>query len=448
MLASHRRVHVAALVALATFLGPTLTAFAKRPARAAKKGGAAPAEETAAPEPSPSPLAAPTAAPPPPPPPDQAPPPEPPAADAAAPAPPPAPAAAVGGLKIDGTGGASIKLGFLLQPAYEFVNAQPAADPSSQSFFLRRARLLLGVTFGSMIELFADTDAPNLGKATGVGSSVGMVIQDAFGTFKPTDEVKLDMGMMLIPFSHNGLQSAASLYGWDYFAYSFQQSGGLTNFVGRDTGLQLRGLVAKHFEYRLGVFQGRRDIPAAPAPTMMMPMPVTPPPPSRMAVRLAGRVQYNVFDAETAYFYAGTYGGAKKIVSVGAGFDFQDDYRAFAVDGFVDWPLGPDVITAQVNVAHYDGGAWIPVKAQNDIMLEAGYRFGELKVSPILRFENLLMSDSTDASPTVRRIGAGLVYWYMGHNANVKLFLTHVKPDSRIANSYAQLNLQTQIFVF
>jgi hypothetical protein len=429
MLEVNRSIRVAALVALGTFLVPGLNAFAKG-ARAKKGDKSEGAEATPAADVNPLPPPPPSEPLPPPPPPEAPPPPAPP-----------------GGLKIEGAGSTSLKLGFLLQPGLEVVSSQPVADPSSASFFLRRARLILGLTLGSTLELFAETDAPNLGKATGVAASVGAAMQDAFITWKPMDEFKLDMGMMLVPFSHNSLQSAASLYGWDYFAFSFQQSAGLTNFAGRDTGIQARGIVMKKLEYRVGVFQGRRDI--LPPPPVTMPPTPAPAPLSRTTMRLMARVQYNVFDPETGYFYAGTYGGSKKILSFGLGVDHQDEYTGIAGDAFVDWPLGPDVVTGQVNVVHYDGGAWIgALKPQTDVMAEAGYRLGELKLNPIVRIEDQLMSDSTDATPSTLRIGVGVVYWYMGHNANVKLFYSYVKPDSKILNTYGQVNLQTQFFVF
>ena len=79
-------------------------------------------------------------------------------------------------------------------------------------------RLMAGLTVGSQIEFFADTDDPNVGRANNVAPSSGMVIQDAFGTWKPMDEFKLDGGEMLIPFTHNSVQGATTLYGLDYFA--------------------------------------------------------------------------------------------------------------------------------------------------------------------------------------------------------------------------------------
>jgi hypothetical protein len=379
----------------------------------------------------------------------QLPPPEPPVGDtAAAPAtdvPPPPPAPALGGLKIEGTG-VTLKLGILFQPAYEVAsriltfdaNGRPvAADKTLQHFFLRRMRLIAALNIGSNFEFFADTDSPNVGRGTNVGPTSGMIIQDAFMTWKPMDEFKLDGGMMLIPFTHNSVQGATSLYAWDYFASSFNQNAGFGNNVGRDVGVQARGLVIGHLEYRLGVFTGRRTAAA----------PMTDP--SRAVLRIAARVQYNLFDPETTFFYAGTYGGTKKVLSFGAGVDHQETYTAFAVDAFADWPLGPDVVTAQFAFLHFsDSGTpqWIGVPKQNDLVFEAGYRIGALKLSPIVRIEDQMFSSTGAlASESLLRISAGVAWWLMGHNLNVKLFYSYVKPAS---NPYNQLNLQVQLFVF
>jgi hypothetical protein len=360
------------------------------------------------------------------------------------PAPAPAP---LGGLKLEGSG-ASLKLGFLFQPSYELAGRSVPAPASTagsagpqtvSNFFVRRMRLMAGLTVGPQLEFFFDTDTPNIARNTNVAPSVGMAVQDAFMTWKPMDEFKLDGGMMLIPFTHNSVQGATTLYGLDYFAGSFTQNGGIGNFVGRDVGVQARGLVIGHLEYRAGVFTGLRA--GAPATA------------SHAEMRLAARVQYNLFDPETAFFYAGTYAGAKKVVSFGAGVDHQDNYTAFAVDAFVDLPVGADVLTAQAAFLRFANSdpPWIGLPGgtdQSSVVFEAGYRLAALKISPIVRFEDQLydgvgMADGT----SLLRISAGLAWWPMGHNLNLKLFYTYVKPSSP-NNAFNQLNLQAQLYVF
>jgi hypothetical protein len=359
--------------------------------------------------------------------------------DTAAPPPadqqPPTPPASLGGLKLEGNG-ASLKLGFLFQPSYELASGSLASTQTIQHFFVRRMRLMAGLTLGTQFEFFADTDSPNIARNTNVAPSSGMIVQDAFMTWKPMDEFKLDGGMMLVPFTHNSVQGATTLYALDYFASSFNQSAGFGNSAGRDVGAQARGLVIGHLEYRLGVFTGNRGVAPMGANT------------SRAEMRITARVQYNLFDPETAFFYAGTYAGAKKIVSFGAGVDHQDNYTAFAVDAFVDLPVGADVLTAQAAFLHFDPGtpAWIGVAKQSDVIVEAGYRLSALKLSPIVRFEDQLfpgvgMADST----SILRVSAGVAWWPMGHNLNVKLFYTYVKPPG---DAFNQLNLQVQLYVF
>lgn len=345
------------------------------------------------------------------------------------------------------TDNSSIKFGFLFQPQYESLGS-PTKDGDSQNFFLRRTRFLMAGTLGSDFEFFFETDSANMGKsdATGAKTGAGMNVQDAVITWKADDAFKIDTGLILIPFAHNSDQSAASLLSWDYFSYSFNQSGPIGANVGRDLGVQFRGLVAKKFEYRLGVFQGKRAASATADPLVQ----------SRNAMRFAGRLQYNIFDAETGMFYAGTYGGAKKILSFGVGYDKQDDYTGTAYDVFFDWPLAnKDVVTVQVNHVQYEGKTWIALPKQDGTSAEAGYRFSNLKFSPIVRWEKKTFDIHTASNLDETRTGVGLAFWLKGHNANVKAFYNQIKPENVVVgsamttqHSYHQVNIQLQYFIF
>src|SRR3954454_20414898 len=75
--------------------------------------------------------------------------------DTAAPPPadqqPPTPPASLGGLKLEGNG-ASLKLGFLFQPSYELASGSLASTQTIQHFFVRRMRLMAGLTLGTQFE--------------------------------------------------------------------------------------------------------------------------------------------------------------------------------------------------------------------------------------------------------------------------------------------------------
>ena len=361
---------------------------------------------------------------------------------------------AAGPLKIEGKNGTSIRLGLLLQPQLQAVNSPSAAlSGYGYNLYLRRARILVGGTLFDKVEFFVDTDYPNLFLDSNSGtaadpnfqkSTPGMNVQDAFMTYKAFgDFVKVDAGYMLPPMAHNALQGATTLYSWDYFGYSFTHSaafGSSGNPVGRDVGVQLRGLVLdNHIEYRVGLFQGLRDNQTATDVA------------ARNFFRATGRLQINLLDAETGFFYAGSYLGAKKILSVGGSFDLQDKYKYFAGDVFVDMPIGPGVVTGQVNVAHWDGGTFIPgLIKQTALMGEAGYAITGIWVSPIVRAEKRFGTTGATPETTVRdetRIGGGVAFWPYGHNTNVKAFYTHVKTDGA-ARGFNQFNLQWQLFVY
>jgi len=370
-------------------------------------------------------------------------------------APPPdaPPPTAFESLKIESkNGSASLKIGLLLQPQFETIGSDSAANEgNSNNLFLRRTRLLIGGTLFKNFEYFFETDSPNLFKAdaTGAKNGFGMGVQDAFMTWKAYEDfVKFDVGYMLTPGAHNALQGAGTLLGLDYFSNSFNHSASFNNLggnpAGRDAGLEVRGLLLdNHIEYRAGLFQGLRK-PAAAA----VPPDTTGDVQSQNMFRFAGRLQINLLDAETGFFYAGTYLGKKKVASVGAALDVQSDYVHWAVDGFLDMPVGPGGLTAQVNFSKWNGGGFTnPALAnQTALMAEAGYIF-PYPIGPIFKFEQQNFANSDQANT---RIGGGVGWFPYGHNINLKAFFTTInaKPAVGDSHTYQQAQLQGQLYFY
>jgi len=429
----------------------------------------------------PPPEAPPSDAPPPAPLPPPAPPPPAVAAPMAPMATPPPPAeapvtvvpAAQPPFKIETPNKSTFKAGLLVQPQYQATQPRfPAgAGPSgySNDLFIRRTRILIGGTLFGVFEYFVDTDYPNLflqnvpvtdamGMTTtnALKNTPGMNIQDAFITWKAAgDLLKIDVGYMLPPLAHNAVQGATTLYGWDYFFNTFRSGNSFgtqppaagilgppvpQSPVGRDAGFELRGLVADGLvEYRVGLFQGLRQVGTATDAR------------ARNMFRTTGRVQINLMDPETGFFYAGSYLGTKKILSIGGSVDFQDSgsttaYRYFAGDVFVDQPFGSaGVLTAQVNVAHWDGGTMplVAVPKSTAIMGEAGFLIGAAHLSPIIRAEHLWVTNANDDT----YLGGGFAFWPYGHNSNLKAFYTNHKVQNA-PNSGNQFNVQWQLYFF
>ena len=350
--------------------------------------------------------------------------------------------------KSDLGNGSTLKVGLLLQPQFQSLG-NTALNGNSYNLFIRRTRLLVSGSLFGQFDYFFDTDYPNLFLAdntqadamTGAAASTvkltpGMNIQDAFITWKPLGDVfKIDAGYMLPPMAHNAVQGAGTLYSWDYFSFTFLSTantllGSQASPVGRDLGVQLRGLLLDgHLEYRAGLFQGLRDTDTATDVG------------SNNFFRATGRIQINVLDPEPGFFYAGTYLGKKKILSFGISGDTQSSYHYFSGDGFADLPVGPGVFTAQVDVAHWNGGTFIAgLPKETAIMGEAGYNFDAIHVSPILHGEYLW---STVANQS--HLGGGLAFWPYGHNSNLKAFYTR-NSETGAPHGDNQFNVQWQLY--
>lgn len=326
----------------------------------------------------------------------------------------------------------STKLNFGVLAQMQAEELQPVnTEDWQQNLFLRRFRILVGGKVNDRISLFAETDVPNLGKglATGKKQDNTMVLQDLAVTYTVRSEFKLDAGMLLVPGSHNGLQSAASLLAVDYGPYSFLQGDSTQSKVGRDYGVLARGYLGdRHLEYRAGLFQGARGTD------------------SRQPFRGAFRVAYYPFESDTGLFYAGTTLGKRRLWSIGAGGDVQRSYRTLSADVFVDQPVaGGDAFTMQVNVTKYDGGEWFPGLAeQTAIMAEAGWFFHQAKVSPFVQYS---IRDYTDAARADEsKLLGGLAWWDMGHKFNVKAAYAVLSRDK--ADDGKQFVLQAQLFAY
>ena len=331
-------------------------------------------------------------------------------------------------------GKSSIKFGILGQVQAESLTT-PDGSETSKDLYLRRFRILVGGNIMDKLAFFAETDNPNLGKvgnstsgATTKGES-DTYIQDAFFTYNHSDEFKVDAGMLLFPVSHNAGQSAASLLGIDYGPYSFLWSGPTTSRVGRDYGMQARGYLGdNHFEYRAALLQGVRGVN------------------STNPLRIAARAVYYPFQHESGFFYSGSYLGDKKVLGVGISLDTQDDYKAYGADIFLDYPLASkDVVTAQFDYTHYDGGDFITAIPKQDVVFaEAAYYFQDLKIAPFVQV-NYEEMDS-DLLNDRHFMQAGLAYYIKGQTLNIKLGIGRFGGDN--LEDQTQVLLRMQAFMF
>ncbi len=146
-------------------------------------------------------------------------------------------------------------------------------------------------------------------------------LQDAYVSYAFRPEFQLDGGMILVPVSHNAGQSAASLLAIDYGTYSFLASVPTRSKTGRDYGLQARGYINKHFEYRVGLYRGNTDHDGG------------------IPLSLHGSLRLVSAGSGHRFLHTGTTHGQKKIIALGTSFDRQGNYSANSVDFFLDHPV-------------------------------------------------------------------------------------------------------------
>jgi hypothetical protein len=339
---------------------------------------------------------------------------------------------------------ATMKLGFLLQPQLHLMqDGNAAGDGLGIDPYLRRARILMYGRVGENVNFFAETDNPNFGKN---GDWSGRTfIQDAFVEFNLGTPLKIDVGMLLIPFSHNSFQSATSLLTMDYHGGMVKYASG---FIWRDAGVMLRGsLLDDKLDYRLGLTNGVEtqygSYLADDGYGNMVETLYTDALNPADLPRITGRVNFNVFDSEdgagaAGFFYDGIYlkendngklVSAKKVLSFGAAVDYQADavydangettqWMGVAADAFWDLPMGDKKhsLNGQVDFMMYNMGEGHALNGMG-VFGDLGYRVH--RVQPLVTVEWFDWSEH-DAADWISAYG-GVNWWYMGHTANLKL---------------------------
>lgn len=327
-------------------------------------------------------------------------------------------------------GKTSIKFGYLIKMRAE--SEELANGDEAQNLFLRNLRLMFGGKLNEKWSYFIETDSPNLGKSDAAGNKDqgDVFIQDAYFTYEHGDQFKLDLGMILVPFSRNSTQSAATHLAQDYGPYSFLNSAPTRSRVGRDYGAQARGNVAdKKLEYRIGVFDGARGTNAS------------------EDFRFAGRITYNFFDTEAGLFLTGNNLGAKRQLAIGAAFDTQDDYSAVAFDIFWDQPIGKtgNAFTLQVDTINYDGGTtFTTLPDQDALLVEVGYWFGAKKLQPFLQYAERDFANA--ATPDDEQLWVGINYRPGKHGSTFRAAFAQIGRDG--ADDRNVLQLTYQLFKF
>jgi hypothetical protein len=299
-----------------------------------------------------------------------------------------------------------------------------------QNFYLRRARIIFGGDIGKDISFFVENDDPKLG-ITPKNLASGFLLQDALLEWRPTTVFQVVGGLMIVPFSRNGLQSTLSYLTLDVSPISTVSNAVTQSSALRDVGFEAKGFFFKdHLLYRLGEFGGERDANGHNSP------------------RTVGYVQYDFLNPEKGYLFSGTTLGKQKILAVDAGFDKQGAYRGLSANMAAGLPVNKgDEIGAQYQFIHYDGRTKFPAIADhNDHLLEAGYYIHQAKFQPFLKYEKQTFVAAANASKDINRFGMGANYYIRGQNLKWTLqYLRAMPQNTTTLKSSNELTMQLQL---
>ncbi|MEA1991149.1 MAG: porin [Thermodesulfobacteriota bacterium] len=340
------------------------------------------------------------------------------------------------------------EIGCWTQVWYQYVEHGQKDGGNLNDFMARRFYLYLKGDVTPYFSFFTHIAADRIGQdgldrpSLGLGS--GIAFRDLWITFKLDEAFKIQMGRMYVPLTRNyGTTSTKALLTTDL---PFLQGGIRGNIfyaqkVGRDDsvvlwGNPLDGLI----QYRFMVGEGveNDDNPDD-------------------NLRFVGRVAVNLLEPETAWFNKGTYLGKKKVLSLGFGYDTQNDLtlngredqdnRVWTADVFFDHPLGEGAVT--VEAAYIDiqnctqNLNYSELRAGEDAKnwyIQAGYllpcQIGPGRIQPYVRYETVDVDvhDKDDSDYA----SAGLNYYIKGNNAKISMDYTYVnngrnKNDQSIA---------------
>jgi hypothetical protein len=303
----------------------------------------------------------------------------------------------------------------------------------AQNLFIRRGRFLITGQVAPNVTFWFQTDNPNVGKAPKTGTSLasGFLLQDFWAQWKINDAFMLTGGEFLVPLSRIELTSTTSFLTLDISPTTTVFAGPTQTNATRDTGVQAKGYLADgRLEYRAAIFQGIRIAGA------------------RNAFRRTAYLQYDLFEKETGYVYAGTNLGKKKIVALSGGYDGQSKYKSYNGNVYATIPvLGGDEFAGTIERSYYDGGTFITtLPKQHDDVVELGYYLHNFKVQPFMKWEDQKFSAASTPSKDLTRYGAGLNYYVSGQNLKFTGQYLRVKPKNGAINATNQFTIQMQMF--
>ena len=336
-----------------------------------------------------------------------------------------------------------IKAGMRVQAWYQYVEDGKGDDHDKalNDFMVRRAYFYIKGQATEKVGFFAHLAADRIGQdgldKPSVGLGSGFAVRDAWVNYKFDDACTFQIGRMYIPFTR--FFGTESTFGLLTLELPFTQGGVrgapfFTSKVGRDDGVVVWGNPSNGLlQYRLGVSEGIEGSSENPDDNL----------------RFTGRVSLNLLDPEKGWYNKGTYLGKKKVLAIGAGYDYQPDLtlggmddqsnEAWTTDIFFDHPVGAGAVTAELSYVNLKNSTQTlgfsrlaKGKDAQIYYIQAGYLFpgqiGPGRLQPYFRYEHMDVKDAPDTSFPC----AGVNYFIKGHSAKLTIDWTLVHQKEKI----------------
>jgi len=314
--------------------------------------------------------------------------------------------------------------------------SSPTDNGDMWDTYLRRNRLLFAGQANDVFGYYVQVEAGNDDKYGNADKEI--FFRDAYVTADFRDDVRLIAGRFKSTFTRENLEACLEPLTIDraeIISYApFGTQGGT-----RDTGIAVWGNLANGLvQYRAMVADGRQgDVVAKKSP------------------RVTGRVHVSLFDPETDYGYLATYLGTRKVLTLGAAYDYQADvayanypartdivdYKAWTADVYFEYPTRAGTITLTGAYMDYSTGDAINKSPDPQLSvtseLQAYYvkggflfpqKLGWGRLQPYFRYEK---SDYAVASGYYDQEwrGVGVNYYINGQNLRLSLEYADVKFD-------------------
>jgi hypothetical protein len=335
-------------------------------------------------------------------------------------------------------------------------------DDNTTDFNFRRNRVaLMGAYKGLGVYFQTEyNEDSNIGAFdVSDGSDGDFRVIDAQFRYKFTDAFQVRLGKYKYNFSRENLEACEAPLTLDRSVMI------RAPFVDtRDKGVTLWGnLFNNIFQYRLDAMNGRSDASSAPDSNF----------------RYGARAHVTFLDGETGYGYKGTYLGKKKVVTLGAAYQVENDiayadctnktgavdYKAWTVDLFAEYPIeGVGTFTFSTAYMDYDlDDAYQGVDVDPDAIgfngeknggyTKIAYMLPNIPLQFFFRAENWSFAKiDGDDGPAVYDqevdwYGGGINYYLRGQNLKLTVEYSTVDFDEETADyeDFDSLTAQIQV---